>query len=182
MATSIHDLPTDGSTGGSISMQITEDSNPQQSSQIALDENTISQIVSGIQKASMSGSTMLQSRDIPMYSQNNDEQAIDVNYIPKSNTTNFVTEYDDDIQEYYKKEQSNKTLDSLYDEMQGPFLLGVLYFLFQLPFLKNFLFIYFPFFCHKDGAYNLNGLLFTCSLFGLIYYSLTRFVKSFSKF
>jgi hypothetical protein len=180
MSTSINDLPTDGS----ITLTINDDQQQQQQQGISLDENTISQIVSGIQKAHLSGATMLPSRDIPMHSDHimTDEQASNPNFIPKPSVTDYVNEYDNDLNNYYKQEQNNRSLDVIYDELQAPVLLGVLYFLFQLPILKNLLFKYLPFLCHSDGNYNLNGLVFTCSLFGLIYYSLSRFVKSFSRF
>jgi hypothetical protein len=88
----------------------------------------------------------------------------------------------EDINNYYKEEKLNSSLDSMYDELQAPLLLAVLYFLFQLPFFKKAIYKYFPFFCHNDGNYNINGLLFTCALFGFIYYSLSKTVKNFSKF
>ena len=88
----------------------------------------------------------------------------------------------DNIEDFYKAEQNQNSLDSLYDELQAPLLLAVLYFLFQLPFFKKLLFKYLPFLCHTDGNYNFNGLLFCCALFGFIYYLLCKTVKHFSKF
>ena len=74
------------------------------------------------------------------------------------------------------------SLDSLYDEIQGPLLLAVLYFIFQLPIFKRVIYKYLPFLCNMDGNYNINGLFFVCALFGFIYYFLTKTVKHFSKF
>ena len=88
----------------------------------------------------------------------------------------------EDIDNYYKNEQQQHSLDAIYDELQAPLLLAVLYFLFQLPFFKKNVFRYLPFLCHSDGNYNFNGLVFTCGLFGFIYYSLSKTVKRFSKF
>ena len=50
---------------------------------VALDENTISQIVSGLQRASVNGATLLPSRDIPNTTTNisNDAQ-VQPNYVP----------------------------------------------------------------------------------------------------
>jgi len=47
---------------------------------------------------------------------------------------------------------------------------------------KKNVFRYLPFLCHSDGNYNFNGLIFSCALFGFIYYSLSKTVKHFSKF
>lgn len=194
--TSINDLPTDpsagGSVGGNISLVINEQGqntlfSPQtpQNSQLTLDQSTISQIVNGLQQASLAGATSLPSRDIPLQTEQltNDSQ-IQPNYIPQPSQRDrdYINDTNDDINQYYKSEKTENSLDSLYDELQAPLLLAVLYFLFQLPFFKKTVFKYLPFFCHTDGNYNFNGLIFTCGLFGFIYYSLSKTVKNFSKF
>lgn len=196
--TSINDLPTDpssgGSVGGNISLVINESiqnavvSPPSQmgqpNSQLTLDQSTISQIVNGLQQASLAGATQLPSRDIPLQTEQltNDAQ-IQPNYIPQPIQRDYINDMNsDNINDYYRAEKNQNSLDSLYDELQAPLLLAVLYFLFQLPFFKKSVFKYLPFFCNTDGNYNLNGLIFTCALFGFIYYSLSKTVKNFSKF
>ena len=191
--TSINDLPTDpsagGSVGGNVNLVINEQQNnsasPQSSNpQLTLDQSTISQIVNGLQQASLAGATQLPSRDIPIQTQQltNDAQ-IQPNYIPQASQKDYINESNyDNINDYYIAEKNQNSLDSLYDELQAPLLLAVLYFLFQLPFFKKNIFKYLPFFCHADGNYNFNGLIFTCALFGFIYYSLSKTVKNFSKF
>jgi hypothetical protein len=198
--TSINDLPTDpsggGSVGGNISLVISEpgqntmvsQSQPTQmpNSQLTLDQSTISQIVNGLQQASLAGATQLPSRDIPLHTEQltNDAQ-IQPNYIPQPSQTqrDYINDINsDNINDYYRAEKNQNSLDSLYDELQAPLLLAVLYFLFQLPFFKKTVFKYLPFFCNTDGNYNFNGLIFTCALFGFIYYSLSKTVKNFSRF
>jgi hypothetical protein len=199
--TSINDLPTDpsggGSVGGNISLVINDPgqntvvSQPQlqsANSQLTLDQSTISQIVNGLQQASLAGATQLPSRDIPLQTEQltNDAQ-IQPNYIPPPPQTqrDYINDMNmDNINPYgdYRAEKNQNSLDSLYDELQAPLLLAVLYFLFQLPFFKKTVFKYLPFFCNTDGNYNFNGLIFTCALFGFIYYSLSKTVKNFSKF
>jgi hypothetical protein len=198
--TSINDLPTDSSSGGSISgnisLSINETSQnkntiappPSQTnqgfgSQLTLDQSTISQIVNGLQQASIAGATSLPSRDIPLQTnQLTSDSQVQPNYVPPPVIKDYINNMDNDIDNYYINEKNQNSLDTLYDELQSPLLLAVLYFLFQLPFFKRSLFKYFPFFCHTDGNYNFNGLIFTCSLFGLIYYILSKSVKSFNKF
>ena len=159
---------------------MTPQHNNSSTSQLTLDQNTISQIVNGLQQASLAGATSLPSRDIPLQTEQltNDVQ-VQPNYIPQPVSTDYIN---DDINDYYKVEKNTNSLDSIYDELQAPLLLAVLYFLFQLPFFKKIIFKYLPFFCHTDGNYNFNGLIFTCALFGFIYYSLSKTVKNFSKF
>lgn len=193
--TSINDLPTDptggGSIGGNVNLVINETNTmvppsmqaPSNNSQLSLDQITISQIVNGLQQASLAGATSLPSRDIPLHTEQltNDAQ-IQPNYVPPPETRDYINDSDDDISNYYNKEKKQNSLDAIYDELQAPLLLAVLYLLFQLPFFKKNIFRYLPFFCHSDGNYNFNGLIFTCGLFGFIYYSLSKTVKQFSKF
>jgi len=186
--TSINDLPTDpgagGSMGGNVNLVINESTaSSNTNNTMSLDQSTISQIVNGLQQASLAGATSLPSRDIPL---NTEQLTKDVevqpNYIPAPQMRDYINESDEDINNYYRSEKMESSLDSVYDELQAPLLLAVLYFLFQLPFFKRGILKYLPFLCHTDGNYNFNGLLFVCALFGFIYYSLSKTVKHFSKF
>ena len=180
--TSINDLPTDPSAGGSLGGNISLEISPKPS-QLTLDQSTISQIVNGLQQASLSGATTLPSRDIPLHTEQlTSDVQIQPNYIPQPLSKDYINDDNDNINNYYNSEKNYNSLDSIYDELQAPLLLSVLYLLFQLPFFKKNLFKYLPFFCHSDGNYNFNGLIFTCSLFGFIYYLLSKIVKKFSKF
>ena len=193
-STNISDLPTDPVGGGSISNNISIKANepniasPNQSSNLSLDQSTINQIISGIQKASSTGATQLPSRDIPMTTTalSNDQQ-VQPNYIPSppQNHVDYITDYEnpnDIINNYNKKKQYHNTLDSIYDEIQTPLLLAVLYFLFQLPFFRKFLFSYFPVLFKNDGNFNINGFLFTSILFGFVFHLLNKITTHFSAF
>ena len=82
----------------------------------------------------------------------------------------------------YRTEKNQNSLDSLYDELQAPLLLAVLYFLFQLPFFKRFLYTYIPFLFSNDGNYNINGFLFTSILFGMLFHLLMKTTSYFGAF
>jgi len=191
--TNIMDLPTDatvgGSIGGNVSLMIHEQPQSQLQTQnsstneISLDQMTISQIVNGLQQASMTGATQLPSRDLPMNTENIIKDAqVQPNYVPPPSNRDYINETDDDINNYYREEKINSSLDNLYDEIQTPILLAVLYFIFQLPVVKRSIHQYLSFLCHNDGNYNINGLIFMCGLFGFIYYILFKSMKHFSKF
>ena len=119
--TSINDLPTDpangGSIGGNVSLITSEIegtnntviSQPQQQNQsigLSLDQSTISQIVNGLQQASLAGATQLPSRDIPI---NTDiltqDTQIQPNYVPPPREKDYIIESDEDINSYYQKEK-----------------------------------------------------------------------------
>jgi hypothetical protein len=191
-STSILDLPTDPVGGGSVSNNISLTANESNSQSpgpnLSLDQTTINQIVSGIQQASVSGATQLQSRDIPMITTNlsNDAQ-VQPNYVPlpPQNSVDYIKEYEetsDMIDNYNRNANRQNSLDDMYNEIQTPLLLAVLYFLFQLPFFRKFLYSYFPVLFSNDGNLNINGFGFTSILFGLIFYILNKVTNHFSAF
>jgi hypothetical protein len=193
-STSILDLPTDPVGGGNISNNITMSATEglaQKSSQsntaLSLDQSTISQIVSGLQQATISGATQLPSRDIPMNtaSHNTDPQ-IQPNYVPQPQSSiDYIKSYDqtsDMINDYNRDTQQQNSLDNMYNEIQTPLLLAVLYFLFQLPFFRKFLFSYFPILFSNDGNFNINGFVFSSILFGLLFYTLNKVTNHFGTF
>ena len=157
-------------------------SNQTQPNGFSLDQTTINQIVNGLQKASVNGLTQLPSRDIPRTTEaiTNDAQ-IQPNYIPQPNPAQMQEDYiqkmqqmnqstDEIIDEHNKKANFSSSLDNLYDEIQTPLLLAILFFIFQLPIFKKYLFLYVPFLFFNDGNYNIKGYLTISVLFGSIYY------------
>jgi hypothetical protein len=195
-STSILDLPTDPVGGGNISNNIsltasengsTMSSQGNPPSSLSLDQTTINQIVNGLQQASISGSTQLQSRDIPMMTTaiSNDPQ-VQPNYVPPPpQNMDYIKNNEDTadmINNYNKNIKYGNSLDDIYDEIQTPLLLAVLYFLFQLPFLRKFLFSYFPILFSKDGNLNINGFLFTSVLFALSFYTFNKITNHFGTF
>lgn len=204
--TSILDLPTNPANGGNISNNIgltaTESFNQGQNTvvqqpnmnsnanSVSLDQTTINQIVNGLQQASATGATQLASRDIPMNTSNlTHDLNIQPNYIPPPIQTQSQSDYiknyeetSDIINNYNYSVENNNRLDDLYNEIQVPILLAVLYFLFQLPIFRKYLFTYFPILFSKDGNLNINGYLFMSALFGILYYLLNKINMHFGKF
>ena len=57
----------------------------------------------------------------------------------------YIKNYEENsniVDNYNKHEQYNSSIDDMYNEIQTPLLMAVLYFLFQLPFFRKFLFGY----------------------------------------
>jgi hypothetical protein len=173
MMTNLNDLPSNPINGGNIQIQ-TQDVVSQKSNQpVSLDQASISQIVNGLQQASLSGATRLPSRDIPMTSNHlvSDNEAMP-NYVPKDTNNKYIDD-DDDFNTNYGQ---NNNLNKIYSELQFPLLLGILYFIFQMPVFKNILFQYFTFLFSSDGNYNINGLTFLSIMFALTYYVLANII------
>ena len=195
-STNILDLPTDPAGGGNISNNISisaneiskQQQNPCNNAGISLDQTTISQIVNGLQQASITGVTQLPSRDIPMSTSGlTTDPYVQPNYVPQidAQQPDYIKNYEtneDMINNYNKNNQNRDSLDDMYSEIQTPLLLAVLYFLFQLPFVRKNLFTYFPVLFSIDGNLNINGFLFTSILFGLLFYMLNKITTHFGKF
>jgi len=166
--TSILDLPTDptggGTIGGNVSFSINEripaadgnnQSQPPSSSGMSLDQSTINQLVSGLQHASSTGLTQLQSRDIP---RNTDglvqDPSIQPNYIPPapSESQDYIRDYqenEDIIAEYNKEHERMSSLDQMYDEIQTPLLLCIFISCFNYLFSKDYCSSICPFYFSK---------------------------------
>ena len=195
--TNIFDLPVDpagGGGGGGPVQNLSLNANEVRSGQQqppnlqqptnALDQNTINHIVSGIQQASSSGATQLPSRDMPT-STNHIAQDVQVqaNYVPPPppQHSDYIQQYEENndiVDDYYEKQKRNASLDSMYDELQTPLLLAVLFFLFQLPFFKKYLFAYMPMLFLNDGNYNIYGFVFMSSFFAFVYYLLGKIMTN----
>jgi len=179
MSTNIFDLPTNPASGnGNINLSATPQ---QQDSQISLDQSTINQIVNGLQQASASGATQLQSRDISQNTEGltNDAQ-IQANYIPP--TIPNQSDYIEDSYTHQQYIQPSDKLDELYNEIQMPLFLSILYFLFQLPIVKKQLCAYLPILFSKDGNMNIHGFIVTSLLFGISFYSVNKSIKALNRF
>jgi hypothetical protein len=186
----IFDLPTDPVNNISLNMkeegaQQTQTQLTQQ--QMSLDPTTISQIVNGLQQASIAGATQLSSRDIQQESSiHNIDEHVQPNFVlkPPQEQRNYIQEDEYELNSNYKVNNRYEVsaLDQMYDEIQTPLLLAVLYFLFQLPIVKKFLFQYLPFLFLTDGNMNFSGFVFISALFGMIFYIINIGLVQFNKF
>lgn len=175
--TNIHDLPTDptGGSGSNVAFNVSE------KTPVALDQSTINQIVNGLQQAGQAGVTQLPSRDIPSNTGAiTQDPQVQPNYIPQPENNDYIRENErneDIIKEYEHSAQTHSNMDEMYDELQTPLLLAVIYFMFQLPVFNKLLFKYLPFLFSKDGNKNISGFVFTSILFALIYYILHKVIN-----
>lgn len=162
--------------------------NQESQKNVSLDPNTINQIVNELHQATLSGSTKLSSRDIPMDTLPM-QQDIETspNFVPEiSKNHNDYIPHGDDLENIIKKQNNNakkqNSIETLYSELQTPILLGVLYFMFQLPVLKKFIYQTFPSLFMSDGNLSINGHIFYSTLFSMIFYFLNRLVGIFDTF
>lgn len=149
-----------------------------------LSQESINEIVRGIQTASQNNLTALPSRDIPMDTQHiTNDNTVRPNYVPE--TTNDYIQEENDLQSLLvknrNKEEHRDRLDHLYDELQTPLFAMLLFFLFQLPFVDKLMVKYIPSAFAKDGNANLSGYILKTVLYGLFFYSLSKTTKFISE-
>ena len=133
----------------------------------------VNKIVTGIQTASQSHMTQLPSRDIPMMTERHtkDERSRP-NYIPPPQE-DYIEKHDS-IQSImantHKKEVKKERLETIYDEIQTPIFVMILYLLFQLPIFQKMLRKHTPSLFAADGHSTFSGYVFKTVLFGLSFY------------
>ena len=194
MTTLISELPTDPSISQvkeNIKLETREkkvsfsnDLDSKSAMPTSVGQDTMNKVVSGIQQASVTGSTKLPPRDIPTSTTHlTQDQQSNVNFVPESSKEDFVKNHQTEQEMYnMNRRQNNKqdSLDLIYEELQVPILIAFVFFLFKLPIFEKSLFKYAPFLFIKDGNMNFYGYITTSLLFATLYYTLSKILKHFS--
>ena len=198
--TSIDSLPISQQSGENIRLDTYEKNvqigNPSQALQQERDndpmtmQKNLNQFVTGIQQASAAGMTSLPSRDIPQNQAHIAQDAyVKPNFIPQPQESgqmqgDYIREQqtnDEIIRAQAHKQEKKDSLDALYEELQAPLLIAVLYFMFQLPVVQKQLCKIIPALFNKDGNPNLSGYIFTSIAFACSYFLLTKIMRFLEK-
>ena len=142
-----------------------------------------SQLTSVLKDATASGATVLPSRDIPLNTLNRQQDdAIKPDYLPKSKDDDYIGNILDKervIHDNQKKLNQADNIDYIYQQIQIPLLLAILYFLFQLPIVRKNLLTFLPNLFNKDGTPTLSGYIFNSIMFAIIF---SLLIKCFAHF
>ena len=146
-------------------------------------QKLMNELVSGVQRASMTGMTALPSRDIPRdtNAMMHDAQ-VQPTYVPQPQRhVDYIQDHETSstlervMQQNTRGSNRVDTLETFYEEIQSPLMLAILYFAFQLPAVKRYMFRYLPSaLFNADGNANLTGLIATSAMFGLSFYTLQK--------
>ena len=133
-----------------------------------------SELNSALKDAAAVGATVLPSRDIPSNTlPMQHDQIIKPNYVPNNNENSDyignIIDRERDIQENQKKQNHSDNIDYIYQQLQVPILVGIIYFLFQLPIVRKHMLAFLPNLFNKDGNPNLSGYIFNSVIFALLY-------------
>lgn len=132
----------------------------------------------------------LPSRDIPTDTlQYSNDAEIQPNYIPKTKLTkDYIREHEDitekKLLDYERAQYRERRMDDIWNDLQVPIFIAVLFFFFQLPIINTILFKRFSFLSiyNDDGNFNFYGLVLKSILFGGFYYivqKITAFIVDF---
>jgi len=182
-STNIDDLPTGDKPNVTLETQEqpVQSANVQPTStQAALSNEDINKIISGIQTASHQNLTSLPSRDIPMNTINEaTDKQVQPNFVPE-NKTDYIQQHDTAQTIYEKqlaKERTKVKQDELYDELQTPIMIAILFLLSQLPIVNKTLFRYIPSLFVKDGTPSFGGHLVKSLTFGATYFLVMKLIN-----
>jgi len=146
-------------------------------------QKLMNELVSGVQRASMTGMTALPSRDIPRDTGGMMQDAqVQPTYVPQPQRhVDYIQDHETSSTLERVMHQNTRgsnradALETFYEEIQSPLILAILYFAFQLPAVKRYMFRYLPSALFSaDGNANLTGLIATSAMFGLAFYTLQK--------
>lgn len=150
-----------------------------QPQQVHTQQEQVSSLVSGIQKAAAAGITGLPSRDIPkneniVTSDPNiksdwidDKQKV-ADYIKTEETQNQV------LEAHKNNIEKTNDMNNILSHAQIPIMVALLYCIFQTPIIKNSMTEYLGFLYKKDGHLKNIGYVVTSSLFGFLYFIMIK--------
>ena len=199
--TSISELPVANQQGPPVNLALQEsnsnesinNSAQQLTQQREMDDNKVAQqnqpppnpqdfmkrVETDVEAVKQTGQLKLPERDIPRENTHiTQDAAVKPNFVPEA-PDDYIKKYQTNevVQEVRAtKEKREKQYDFLYDELQGPIIISLLYFLFQLPVVNKTLIKNIPKLFKNDGNLNTQGYLFSSILFGSCYFLFTKAV------
>lgn len=128
--------------------------------------------------------TGMPNRDIQMDTQQQQDPYMNPNYIPETEMNDYI-ENDNTLYDMMNKGKSDEReqdrLDQIYEELQIPLMVMVLYFLFQMPFVKKHMQRLLPSLFTKDEQPTFGGYLLKTALFGGTFYGIIKATKYLSE-
>lgn len=181
MTTNISDLPGGNSNQPNIQLHTKE--LPQKKPSLS----SINEMVSGLQKAASNNMTRLPERDIPQNPERiTHDPQIQPNFVPPPPPNPHYIEDEMDYEYMMRRNanemKENERMETIYDELQTPLVVCVLYFLFQLPFINKSLHKFLPTLFKDDGNPKFGGYLFKTFLFGVIVFIAQKSLTMVSEF
>lgn len=150
------------------------------------EQKIMNELVTGLQQASAGGATSLPSRDIPTTTTQFQDEQTRANYVPaaaapaEENVKDYIDDSDQGIlnNRLLNRSASKDPLEAMYDELQTPIILVLLYFLYQLPVVRAKVLYLLPSLHNELGNPNISGYILNSILFGVLYYVIMKSIHS----
>ena len=143
-----------------------------------------SQLNSSLQEASAAGATVLPSRDIPQNTISiQHDNNVKPNFIPQTVNDDYIGDIlnkERIIKETNEKNNTSDNIDYIYQMIQLPLIVAILYFLFQLPIIRKQILNFLPSLFNLDGNPKLSGYIFNSIFFAFLYASIINFTNYFN--
>lgn len=137
-----------------------------------------SQLTTVLKDAQSSGATVLPSRDIPQQTlQMQQDYQIKPDYVHDSKSNDYIGDIlnkEKIILQQKQEQNKSDNFDYIYQNIQLPVLVGIIYFLFQLPVIRKNMLTFLPNLFNKDGMPKLSGYIFNSVVFALFYALLVK--------
>jgi len=190
--TSILELPTTTEIKNQVRLETREmGKKPNSPPPQILSNKDAETMVKQLQKASNEKVTSLPTRDMPMNTARIvQDPRVKPNYIPpplreqaartaaqREEMTDYIKQHDtmhDIVKQNKEKEEKLSSLDILYNEIQTPLFVMVLFFIFQMPFFQKMMIKFLPSLFSQDGHPTFVGFLIKTLLFGLSFYGIQK--------
>ena len=152
---------------------------PQQMSQ-----ESMAQLNSQLQQAGQNNLTQLPTRDVPMnpllHTQDEHTQP---NHVPEErHPTDYIQQYAN-IEKAVNQgtENRNDFMENIYEEVQTPLLIFVLFFIFQLPSVSKGFNHQFPMLLTNDSSLTLKGYIIKSFIVATLFFLIKKAVTNFSQ-
>ena len=109
------------------------------------------------------------------------DEGVKPNYIPPTENTDYIKDYEENnhiVRNYEQKAERVQQAEDLYEELQTPIIVILIYFLFQLPAFKKYERKLIPGLFGSDFNINTYGVLFNSVLIGLIVFIVRRLIQN----
>ena len=124
-----------------------------------LSQESIHQIVAGLQQAG--GATLLPNREITTTDTHiTQDKEVKPNFIPETNNNNYIEDessMESLLQQNKNKKKELDRLDLMYEELQTPIMVMILFFFFQLPIFEKTMIKHLPSLFLRDGNPKFSG-------------------------
>jgi len=169
MSSSLNSLPQQPTNEQGVQMSIQEKN--------TIDNDTARELVSNLQEAAKEGATELPVRDVPQQP----TQTIDPRVQQGYEVAPQQVDRRDYIQDYERRQEMQRRMDmerkpdtqmeSMFDNLQFPIIVAVLFFLFTMPIVDKKLLSFAPsIFTNPTVGSMIKGVAFAASLYGVLHF------------